>query len=220
MKRLRAFWRRFSQGYVRFVERQGFAIILGVCVAVIAATALWTRQDQRQARPAPTLPADGALSAAEMMQESLRDVATPTPGPTPAPQTYAPPLQAVSVLTEFDGARLAQSGVTGVWRLHDAVDLAADAGAQVKAMSDGTVLEVRAKGIQGASVLIAHSPSVTALYAGMASAAGLAAGDPVAAGQVIGFVGNGVVDEADLPAHLHLRVTRDGTAIDPTLLWR
>ena len=49
--------------------------------------------------------------------------------------------------------------------------------------------------------------------------AGLAPGDPVALGQVIGFVGNGVMDEADLPSHLHLRVTRDGNAIDPSLLW-
>lgn len=220
MKRLRAFWRRFSQGYVRFVERQGFAIILGVCVAVIAATAIWTRQERNQAQPAPTLPADGALSAAEMMQESLKDVATPTPGPTVSPQTYDPPLQQVSVLTDFDGARLAQSGVTGVWRLHDAVDLAAEAGAQVLAMSDGTVLDVHSRGVQGASVLIAHSPSITALYAGMTSVAGLAVGDPVAAGQVIGFAGNGMLDESDLPVHLHLRVTRDGVAIDPTLLWR
>lgn len=220
MKRLRAFWQKFAQGYVHFVEHQGFVLILGVCVAVIAATAIWTRQDQQQARPVPTLPVDGALSAAEMLQESLKDVATPTPGPTQAPQQYAPPLSAVSVLTPFDATRMARSGVTGVWRLHDAVDLAADAGAQVLAMSDGVVLRVQERGVQGACVVIAHSPSIEAEYAGMTSLAGLAAGDPVALGQVIGFAGNGVLDEADLPCHLHLRVTRDGVAVDPTLLWR
>ena len=162
MKRLRAFWRRFAQGYVHFVEHQGFMLIVGVCVAVIAATAIWTRQEQQQARPVPTLPSEGALSAAELLQESLRDVATPSPDPTQEPQPYAPPLATVSVLTPFDATRMAQSSVTGVWRLHDGVDLAADAGAQVLAMSDGVVLQVQEQGVKGACVVIAHSASIEA----------------------------------------------------------
>lgn len=50
--------------------------------------------------------------------------------------------------------------------------------------------------------------------------AGLQAGDPVTQGQTLGFVGEGPLVERDLEPHLHLRVTRDGNAVDPTLLWQ
>lgn len=52
--------------------------------------------------------------------------------------------------------------------------------------------------------------------------AGLQAGDPVTQGQTqtLGFVGEGPLAERDLEPHLHLRVTRDGNAVDPTLLWQ
>jgi len=217
MASIKACWKAFSTRYVRFVEGQGFMIILAVCVAVIAGTALWTNQAE-QLPPAPTSPAMDATAAARQLQESLRDVATPTPAPTEAPQLWQSPLESVSVLRQFSGARLAPSGVTGLWQLHDALDLRCETGQIIRAMADGTVLSVSAKGLMGACVTIDHGQGVTAQYAGMELHAGLRVGDPITAGQTIGFGGNGVMDESDLPPHLHLRVTKDGQAIDPLTL--
>jgi len=219
MASIKACWKAFSARYVRFVEGQGFMIILAVCVAVIAGTALWTNQAE-QLPPAPTSPAMDATAAARQLQESLRDVATPTPAPTEAPQLWQAPLESISVLRQFSGARLARSGVTGLWQLHDALDLRCETGQVIRAMADGTVLSVSAKGLMGACVTIDHGQGVTAQYAGMELHAGLRVGDPITAGQTIGFGGNGVMDESDLPPHLHLRVTKDGQAIDPLTLLR
>jgi len=72
----------------------------------------------------------------------------------------------------------------------------------------------------GASVTIDHGQDISAQYAGMSLHAGLREGDPVQAGQIIGFGGNEVLDESDLEPHLHLRVTRNGSAIDPLSLLR
>ena len=209
---------RLGQGYSRFVERQGFMLIMGVCVAVIVGTALWTRQSPALP-PEPTPPWEASLSAAELMQQSLADAATPSPVPTTAPQSFSPPLETVQVITPFDNARMHPSGVTGVWRLHDAVDLAGDVGEPVRAMADGTVIGVEEKGVEGACMLIAHTPEITAAYAGMAGLTGLRVGDPVEKGQALGFLGNGMLEESDLAPHLHLRVTRRNEAIDPALLW-
>ena len=122
------------------------------------------------------------------------------------------------MLSGFDATRLKRSAVTGLWRLHDAVDLQCEVGEQIRAMAGGEVVETGSKGLLGAYVTIDHGQGLCAQYAGMTLLAGLRAGDPVEAGQVLGFAGNGVVDETDLGVHLHLRVTREGQAIDPMSL--
>lgn len=208
----------FAKRYTQFVERQGFTIIVTVCVLVIGVTAAWTRRAEDVPGPAPTLPVVEDLSASRLFQEPLSQATTPTPAPTPPMPVWRAPLESVSVLTAFDATRVKRSSVTGLWRVHDAVDLAAETGEIVSAMADGVCVSVEEKGLEGASVSIDHGGGVIVQYAGMAKVAPLRAGDPVSAGQTVGFAGNGMMDETDLPAHLHLRATRDGNAIDPLRL--
>lgn len=207
----------FSSRYVRFVEHHGFTIILTVCVGIIAGTALWTNQPEPSV-PTPTTPAMDAALAAQLQQESLQSVSTPTPDPTETPQVWQSPLATVSVLRGFDNTRLLPSGTTGLWQLHDGIDLCCTTGEAISAMADGTVVSVSDSGLIGAAVTVDHGQGVVIEYAGMAMLAGLQAGDPVAAGQTIGFGGNGVLDEADMEPHLHLRVTKNGQAMDPLTL--
>ena len=211
-------WKQFAQGYQRFVEKQGFPIIMTVCIAVIVFSAVWSGSMEVKV-PSPTPPVDQAQSAAQLQQQSLADAMTPTPPPTEKPVIWRAPLEKITVLRGFNASRLQQSAVTGVWQLHDAVDLAADTGALVCAMGDGVVLACGEEGVKGAWVKIDHGSGVTAEYAGMSLLSALREGDPVQAGQTIGFAGNGVLDETDLAPHLHLRVTRDGQAVDPLLLF-
>lgn len=217
MANVKAFWKTLCERYVRFVEHQGFMIILAVCVGVIAGTAIWTNRTEAPV-PLPTPPVGEAASVAQLQQESLKDVATPTPSPSAAPPQWQAPLETISVIRGFDAARMVQSGVTGHWQLHDAVDLRCGAGEPIRSMSDGTVSAVAAKGLMGASVIIDHNQGICAEYAGMSLHAGLREGDPVQAGQIIGFGGNTVLAETDLEPHLHLRVTRKDDAIDPLSL--
>lgn len=217
MANVKAFWKTLCKRYVRFVEHQGFMIILAVCVGVIAGTAIWTNRTEAPV-PLPTPPVGEAASVAQLQQESLKDVATPKPSPSAAPPQWQAPLETISVIRGFDAARMVQSGVTGHWQLHDAVDLRCVAGEPVRSMSDGTVTAVAAKGLMGASLTIDHDQGICAEYAGMSLHAGLREGDPVQAGQIIGFGGNTVLAETDLEPHLHLRVTRRGNAIDPLSL--
>lgn len=219
MASIKSMWKAFATGYTRFVERQGFLIILMACIGVIAGTAAWTNQAQPP-MVQPTPPVGNAASVAQLQQQSLRDAATPTPAPTEAPQVFQPPLETISVLREFDASRMVQSGVTGLWQLHDAVDLRCEAGEVIRAMADGTVTSASAKGLSGATVTIDHGQGVTIQYAGMAMLAGLREGDPVEAGQAIGFGGNGLLEESDLEPHLHLQATRNGAAVDPLTLLR
>lgn len=220
MKKLLAVCKRLHGAYVSFIERQGFLVVLGACVAVIIGTALWSR-GQDTVTPVPTPPVNAEVAqAAQLQQESLQQAATPSPSPTASPASFTPPLTTVRVVQGFDATRLKGGEAAGLWQLHDACDLAGLVGDKVLAMAAGTVKEVREDSAMLCQIVVDHGGGVLAQYAGMAALAGLQAGDPVTRGQTLGFVGEGPLAERDLEPHLHLRVTRDGNAVDPTLLWQ
>lgn len=220
MEKVKARWKKIHQAYGAFIEKQGFFVVLAVCVAVIVGTAVWSG-GQGVTAPEPTSPVDEqAALAGRMQQERLQDVSTLTPSPTEVVRTFAPPLAQVRVVQGFDAARLRRSGAAGLWQLHDACDLAAETGEKVLAMADGTVLAVRTDSTMLCQVTVQHGDEIVAQYAGMTLTAALQAGDPVSAGQTIGFAGKGPLAEQDMEPHLHLRVTRKGKAVDPTLLWK
>lgn len=209
---------RMMEAYVKFVNKQGFPIIITLCVAVITGTALWTRQ-QEEIPASPTPPVAENVSAAQLMQQSLRDAATATPAPTEAPRQWGLPLDEIVVLTPFSRETMVQSGVTGVWAVHPGVDLSCQRGEKVYAIGDGTVLAAGQDKLQGAWLEIDHGDGVEVLYAGMALTADYIAGDAVRSGAVIGYAGNGMLEEAALGPHLHLQATREDQFIDPSTLW-
>lgn len=220
MGRIQRFAKRLSQCYTHYIEHHGMGLVTAACVAVIIGSAVWTHAQEPRIPTAPAFPTAEAISAADLMQQSLADVTAPSSTPTPAPQMYHPPVASVTVLTHFDATRLQQSPSTRLWQLHDAVDISVAPGEQIMAIADGTVISTGNDSLHGFWVEIDHGNGLIARYSGMKAGAGLRPGDPASAGQTIGFGGNGMKEEASLPAHLHLRVLRNGKAIDPLSLWQ
>lgn len=210
-------FRKISEHYIRFVEKQGFPIIVTVCVAVITATALFTRQNQT-AYVSPTPPPAEHISAAQLLQQSLTSAATSTPSPTAAPVTWAAPMDSMELLRGFDSTTMVRMD-SSIWAIHDAIDLKADAGTPIYAIGDGEVIAAGNDALQGAWLTIGHADNVEATYAGMALVNDYLPGDTVRKGDTIGFCGSGPLDEASIGPHLHLRATMDGQAIDPCSLW-
>lgn len=220
LRRIIRILKRLTDAYSRFVEREGFFLVLLCCAGVIIGTAMWTNANAPAPLTPPAIPTDAALLAAELLQQSLAEAAQATETPESKPAAdFTPPVASAIVLAHFSGGRLTQSPITGVWKVHDAVDLAVAAGEIISAIADGIVLETGEKTTRGAYLIIEHPDGIVAEYAGMAALAGIRKGDPVSCGQTIGFGGAGMIDEADEP-HLHLRVMRDGIAIDPLILWK
>lgn len=211
-------WSAFRTGYEQFVEKRGFSIIICVCAAVIAASAMFSGHTTLTAT-VPTPPPGDARAASQLLAESLAEAVRPTPVPTAAPVRRAAPLDEVVVLRSFDGEQLTRNELTGIWAVHDAADLAADVGTPVHAMADGVVLSASEKGYDGAFVAVDHGDGLVACYACLRMTAGLLPGDPVDLGQTIGFTGREKLDETDMEPHLHLRVTQDGRSVDPLSVW-
>lgn len=118
------------------------------------------------------------------------------------------------IINEFSDGELAKSA-SGVWRTHDGVDIKADIGTEVKAMTSGTVIDVYTDSLWGNCVAIDHNDGVTGYYFGLDPQISVTVGDQVSAGQVIGLVGNTADIESDIEPHLHFALKYGNEWIDP-----
>lgn len=113
------------------------------------------------------------------------------------------------ILTSAYGYR--KDPVSGERALHRAVDLSTAPGQPVIATADGIVLRAERSGRLGNAVVIAHGFGFTTRY-GHLSRYEVEAGQRVARGEVIGYVGN---TGRATGYHLHYEVLADGTPVNP-----
>ncbi|MFP4199901.1 MAG: murein hydrolase activator EnvC family protein [Clostridia bacterium] len=101
--------------------------------------------------------------------------------------------------------------ILGQWRMHSGIDLAASTGTPIKAAASGVVLDVGWMGGYGLSVIVAHTSSISTLYA-HASSLRVQSGQEVQQGDTVGLVGSTGMSTGP---HLHFEVRRDGQVQDP-----
>lgn len=111
---------------------------------------------------------------------------------------------------------LTYNQTTRDWRVHNGIDIAAEAGATVCAAADGEVYSVYDDDTMGMTVVIRHANGYTTRYASLAETVAVKPGDMVTAGQTIGTVGNTALLESAIGDHLHFGVTCNSAPVDPT----
>ena len=144
----------------------------------------------------------------------------PTTTQPPATAAAEKPLKTASPLegetaAAFAMDALAYNPTTRDWRTHDGVDIAAEAGTEVKAAAAGTVYSVYTDDQMGTTVVIRHTGGYSTTYASLAEDPAVAAGDEVELGQTIGAVGQSALLESAIGDHLHFAVSKDGENVDP-----
>ncbi len=110
---------------------------------------------------------------------------------------------------------LVYNPTTRDWRVHDGIDIAAEAGAQVLAAADGTVYNTFTDEIMGVTVVIRHDNGYVSVYSSLGEDLSVKTGDTVTCGQVIGTVGNTALMESAIGDHLHFSVTCNDESVDP-----
>ncbi len=132
----------------------------------------------------------------------------------PKPSKTVSPLEGQTVAV-YAMDSLTYNETTRDWRVHNGIDIAAEAGATVCAAADGEVYTVYDDEAMGMTVVIRHGGGYTTKYASLAEAVSVKPGDTVTAGQAIGTVGNTALMESAIGDHLHFSVSCDGVAVDP-----
>ena len=137
----------------------------------------------------------------------------PTDEQKPSIKTAAPVEgQTVAVYAKDS---LTYNETTRDWRVHNGIDIAAEAGTEVCAAADGEVYTVYEDEQMGMTVVISHAGGYTTRYASLAKEVPVKAGDQVAMGQTIGTVGNTALMESAIGDHIHFSVTCNGETVNP-----
>ena len=241
-KRARERCRAAMGGWSAFMERQGFYVMLGVCVAIIVGTAIWTRSGSPPVTPPESLPQGAeAGSEAEFVQR-LSDVMwtgagmsgqteepvgagqsgfEPQSTATPTSGGGTPELPALSwpvngeVIRPHSGDVPVFLPTLGAWATHDGIDIRANMGDPVNAALSGTVSAAYDDPMLGNVIEVQHPGGLTTRYAGLATLDLLRVGDPVKTGQLLSPLGKPGAWESQDPPHLHFEVLRDGQWVDP-----
>ena len=221
------FWGRMRTAYQRYdrmMEKQGFYVVLGVCVLIIVLSAVLTFRQRKEAQ-IPVVVEEIQMVGGNQQAETLESALIASQGatqtaavPTEPPLSFAQPVSGVTI--RFYSADEPQFfAAANAWQVHSGIDLQTDYATPVKASAQGTVAWVGNDGNMGLCVELSHADGYSTYYAGLSSADYVKAGDPVYQGQVIGHAGEGVLAEGEDGPHLHFEVRRDGRPVDPLLVF-
>ncbi|MBQ2613889.1 MAG: M23 family metallopeptidase [Clostridia bacterium] len=141
----------------------------------------------------------------------------PEEPPTSTKEPAAPFVMPIegTLAKDFSAEDLQYSQTMEDWRIHEGIDLAAEEGAEVRAVADGTVELVTEDGMMGVSLLLAHPDGTKTFYGNLQENSATSAGTEVKAGDVIGKIGNTATEEIAEPPHLHFEVRTGDTPQDP-----
>ena len=181
-----------------FLKKQGFFLMLALCLCVIGASALWARSQA-------DAPAQEDVDAGADMAQSLRE---------------AQRMRLNTALLEGEeGAPFGRTvwlETLECWGAHEAIDIAAQRGTPVLAAAPGRVTQARRDRLWGGVVEIEHENGLSTCYRGLETPLRVAQGVEVAAGQTIGTVGTPPA-ESENGAHLHFETWLDGVPVNPAL---
>lgn len=102
------------------------------------------------------------------------------------------------------------------WRIHTGLDISTAEGAEVVAVCGGEVTAVYSDAMLGKTVEITHSDTHKSYYSNLSNEGlGVAVGDKVETGAVIGCVGDTSVSELADEPHLHFELKVNGASVNP-----
>ena len=208
---------------------QGYYIALILCAAAIGITGYVYYRNANQAEPVSLEETVGEVPALIEDEVDVPVIATqPAPKATKPAATEATttaptekkPMKTMSPVSGdsifgYSMEALSYNQTTRDWRVHNGVDLAAEAGAEVKAAADGEVFTVFEDDAMGTTVVIRHADGYTTKYASLAENVSVKPGDTVTMGQVIGYASDTALVESTLGTHVHFGVTCNDVPVDP-----
>ena len=204
------------------ISGKGYYIALILCAVAIGITGYLYYRNANDAKQLNNPVED---TAPQLRDDDMEVVATPGDDDQVSVQepdniTVQKPTEIVMPVSGETAApysmeMLSYNQTTRDWRVHDGMDIAAEAGTQVCAAAEGTVYTVCEDETMGMTVVISHSGGYITEYASLGENVQVKAGDTVTAGQCIGYVGSSALLESAIGDHVHFEVTCNGKTVDP-----
>ena len=208
--------RKFSS----FLKKNLYLILMIVCVIAIATMVAVTYAIKaRNADSAVDvsanvdLPADNTPEPTGPSEPTNTDV---TPEPTVAEEVlFALPLEG-EVVGVFANDTLVYNATLNQWATHEAYDVAAEAGTEVKCVYGGKVESITTSVLRGTEVIVLHENGMKTIYSLLGPDVSVTVGQSVKKGDVIGKIAETGTFEKHKGPHLHLEVWNEsGEKVDP-----
>ena len=207
------------------ISAKGYYIALILCAVAIGVSGYLyyrhTQKNQNSMEQNPSAVVDA--TDGEDVQAVATDPVTEPSAEAPATEPTQSVKQKFKTASPLKGETiygyamdcLSYNETTRDWRVHDGVDIAAEAGTPVCAAADGQVYTVYEDDTMGMTVVIRHENGYVTCYASLGEEVAVTAGDKVKMGQTIGYVGNSALLENAVGDHLHFSVSCNDVSVDP-----
>lgn len=130
---------------------------------------------------------------------------------------FALPVQG-EIVEAFCNDALVYNSTLNQWAVHEAVDISAAVGTEVKCAYDGVVTNISSDSLKGTVVVISHGNGMKSIYSLLDSEVSVTLNQTVKKGAVIGKISESGSFEQHLGAHLHYQLlSAQNVALNPTL---
>lgn len=162
------------------------------------------------------IPQSNSSTASTTKTETKANVPVANATPVTANQNFSLIMPVNGTITEdYAMSNLAYSKTLDEWRVHDGIDIGAQADTPVKAAAAGVVEKVYKDDKMGNTVMIKHSGDYETVYESLGENVKVKQGQVVKQGDVIGTVGQSASFEILDGNHVHFGVLKNGKITDP-----
>jgi len=208
-----------------WMTEYAYLVTAGALAAIVAASAMYAYrlQGKESVQAAADAPETAARQTADVWAQ--KPAVTPLPAIEPLavraehPGMYGATAWPVSggIIRGYDAQEAVYWGALGCYMPHAALDIAGEAGEEVAAIADGAVETTGRDELWGCRATVLQTDGRRMHYAGL-EAVYVTAGQSVTRGQPIGVLMPRIPCEAELGAHVHVEMTRDGKRQDPGVM--
>ena len=207
---------------------KGYYIALILCAAAIGITGYLYARSETEAEPVSIQETQSSEVFLDITDEEDIPVLATQPREdvssviqTTPPAAVKQPLKTMSpvagdTMYGYSMEALSYNQTTRDWRVHNGVDLAAEADSPVCAAADGEVYAVFEDDAYGHTVVIRHADGYTTRYASLSENITVTPGSKVTMGQTIGYASDSAIVETTMGSHVHFSVTCYDEPMDPS----
>ncbi len=211
---------QLSQRLLGFAKRNSLYITAILLIASLATiiglgVSLGTAQNiiDANANIAVTAPPEITPPAVDTDKDKDQDkTEDPTPDPEPEPQAFI--LPSSGTITNDFALSMVWNSTLEEFSTHNGVDFAGD-DLSVVAVLDGTVSKIGYDALNGNYVVLTHDNGYETGYYSLENPVSMSIGDKVNQSTELGKMSTSMASEANLGAHLHFEVTKNGEFINP-----
>lgn len=229
-----------------FFKKEGFYVILFVCLCIVATVAAISVKNNRALKSKPPVAENNIEEQSKLAQnnqepsteinnalqvkegvnkttESSKNITVPKDGKAstavnkPVDTKFSKPVEGVLARAYTEDTIYCET--LGTWRTKSGIDVKANIGEKVIAALDGVVEKVDNDNTElGKYIIINHQNGLKTVYSNLDENVVVKQGQKVTKGQQIGKVGKtaGNYSSEKYGDHLHFEVLKDNAKVDPT----